>query len=614
MTSYVPPEQTVCLKSLPKSKLDSTSVAIRRLTSPTGMSPTPDKDPACAGQFLLYANYTSPRDAQRARDTIAEWATDKFPDRAPLVFVKSEITNAPYFAVFVASTPAGTTSADVEGVFAPYGRLHDQKRSCTINADQGTFFVNFAEYESAVAALNAARRREVRLHGSILVASPARNTMFINEILSSASREGIWSFSLDDAKRVGDSMDEWAPQPAGIDALLRAIRTRFVFDRKERRFHIMDARASMAPVEPARAANHQPSSPPRPASPDPATPKEKKLMMARLVAIEKEILHENIPILVKVFQTSWFEAKGSVWEDSVPDQVPSSALELQEDMYLQTMPAYMLKPIQDWDLTSVTGALMVLSLRAQLMKRSGATAACAEAPTDGHAFSPYRVLVQDNIVTHDDLQQKFGPAFLGAQVHPVHALQTIRFLRNILAHLGGTTKGLSQGAFTCLYTLATDSFRTLVRMLSDEDAAEFEERCAQSLASVDEAATTCGDSRCLSDDGASEAETETDGGSSFEASQETAVEGAAAGGGKTGDVGARITTLGQMLSHLGLADICLLKLERQGFDLEILLESLSVGREALMQDLQHAGVDMQGHRSKIANFLHRHAQTVAPGA
>ncbi|MGB1591266.1 MAG: hypothetical protein ACPIOQ_00825, partial [Promethearchaeia archaeon] len=64
----------------------------------------------------------------------------------------------------------------------------------------------------------------------------------------------------------------------------------------------------------------------------------------------------------------------------------------------------------------------------------------------------------------------------------------------------------------------------------------------------------------------------------------------------------------------GLADICLLKLERQGFDLEILLESLSVGREALMQDLQHAGVDMQGHRSKIANFLHRHAQTVAPGA
>ena len=613
MTSHVQPEQTVCLKSLPKSKLDSTLDAIRRLTSPASMSPTPDRDPARAGQFLLYANYTSPRDAQRARDAIAEWATDKFPDRVPSVFVKSEMTHAPYFAVFVASTPPGTASADVEGVFAPYGRLHDQKRSCTINADQGTFFVNFAEYEGAVAALNAARRREVRLHGSILVANPALNTMFINEILSSATREGVWSFSLDDAKRVGESMHEWAPQPAGIDALLRAIRTRFVFDRKVRRFHIVDARASMAPVEPARAANHQAPSPPRPASPDPATPKEKKLMRARLVVIDQEMLHENIPILVKLFQTLWFEAKGSAWEDSVPDQVPSSGLELQEDMYLQTMPAWMLKPIQDWDLTSVTGALMVPPLRAQLMKRSGATAACAEAPTDGHAISPYRVLVQDNIVTHDDLQQKFGPAFLGAQVHPVHALKTIRFLRNILSHLGGTTKGLSPGAFTCLYTLASDSFRTLVRMLGDEDAAEFEERCAQSLASLDEEATTCGDSRCLSDDGASEAETETDEGSSFEGSQETAVEGAASGG-KTGDVGARITTLGQMLSHLGLADICLLKLERQGFDLEILLESLSVGREALMQDLQHAGVDMQGHRSKIANFLHRHAQTVARGA
>jgi len=58
MAVFVQNEQTLCIKPAPRHMVDRTMRAVRDCkTSPMlGVSPFADRDTACAGQFLVYAN------------------------------------------------------------------------------------------------------------------------------------------------------------------------------------------------------------------------------------------------------------------------------------------------------------------------------------------------------------------------------------------------------------------------------------------------------------------------------------------------------------------------------------------------------------------------------
>lgn len=61
-------------------------------------------------------------------------------------------------------------------------------------------------------------------------------------------RESKNSFSIDDAKRVGEEIKDWPPQPSDIEALLKAIPQHFDFDRKTKLFHVIDRSATISPA------------------------------------------------------------------------------------------------------------------------------------------------------------------------------------------------------------------------------------------------------------------------------------------------------------------------------------------------------------------------------
>ena len=61
-------------------------------------------------------------------------------------------------------------------------------------------------------------------------------------------RERKNSFSIDDAKRVGEEIKDWPPQPSDIEALLKAIPQHFAFDRKRKLFHVIDRSATISPA------------------------------------------------------------------------------------------------------------------------------------------------------------------------------------------------------------------------------------------------------------------------------------------------------------------------------------------------------------------------------
>ena len=250
MSDIVPPEQTVCIKSVQQSMLQRVQDAISKQETKAklGVFCVSDQDRACAGKFLVYANYASGREAVRARDSLEAWVADKWPlhhGERPLVMLNSDLSNHMYFAVYVANTPMGTTPAELAPVFAKYGPL---RKICAIKKiKEHEFFINFVTYAGADAALQAARCGALLFEGSVLQANAARNTKYINTLIAKM-RERKNSFSIDDAKRVGEEIKDWPPQPSDIEALLKAIPQHFTFDRKRKLFHVIDRSATISPA------------------------------------------------------------------------------------------------------------------------------------------------------------------------------------------------------------------------------------------------------------------------------------------------------------------------------------------------------------------------------
>jgi len=369
MTHFVPPSQTVCVKPVPHGLVQRIVDNISHKTNPTTVAYSLDKDPSCTGQYLIYANYKCARDAQRACDTIEALFADTWSASSsrPRVVVKSDMQK-PYFALYVANTPPGTSPADLEGLFSSYGPLHATCKICAIQDADNAFFVNFATFEGVSSALRAAGSRSLRFQGSVLFANAARNTMFINNLISTMRADRRYSFSLDEAKRVGEQMADWPPQTSSIEALLKAIPQHFALDRSTKRFHLIDHNAPLSPAQSQTA----PLTPPR--TPSPVMVKdmlqdEDRAMMQRKHAMSN-LLHSNFDLLHQLFLTVWYEAKGEAWVDS-EGWASSSGAELQEELYYAELPPMMLKPVQDWDLSTLGAALMARSLKAKLGEMSG---------------------------------------------------------------------------------------------------------------------------------------------------------------------------------------------------------------------------------------------------
>jgi len=238
-THAVAPGQTIVIKSVPQTLVKRVHETVKQNTSATSVHSTPDKDPKCAGQFLFYANYASGRDAQKARDTLQDWVDDKWPSttaRRPTIMTKQSF-DVLSFGVFVTGAPRFTEPARIEHIFARLGMLHTGGKVCAIK-DGYAFFVNFADYEGAQAALEAARSGRLYCEGCELQVRAQRNTLFINELVGQMHEAGKRAFSLDDAKRVGDRMKDWAPQPKDVAALLSRI-SHWEWDRRSRQFRFV---------------------------------------------------------------------------------------------------------------------------------------------------------------------------------------------------------------------------------------------------------------------------------------------------------------------------------------------------------------------------------------
>ena len=123
----------------------------------------------------------------------------------------------------------------------------------------------------------------------------------------------------------------------------------------------------------------------------------------------------------------------------------------------------MLEPIADWDLTTLASALNATSLNATLASmctRAGIAADCDAT----HARC--MVLVEKRVVSsHEDLQKYLVRYFCRSGTSPTAALQTIRFLRNILSHLKGSVTGLLEGCSILFCEVASEALRTLAAVL-----------------------------------------------------------------------------------------------------------------------------------------------------
>jgi hypothetical protein len=78
-----PPEQTVVVKGVWKSRVTMLEQAIRSKCGAVAVNSVADKDPLCQKNYLIYANYTSPGNAKKGKDKLEHWLDDNwsFPNR-----------------------------------------------------------------------------------------------------------------------------------------------------------------------------------------------------------------------------------------------------------------------------------------------------------------------------------------------------------------------------------------------------------------------------------------------------------------------------------------------------------------------------------------------------
>ena len=103
-------------------------------------------------------------------------------------------------------------------------------------------------------------------------------------------------------------------------------------------------------------------------------------------------------------------------------------------------------------------------------------------PDSACLYDRFEVLVQDDVISQDDLVHKYGPAFISSHSNAAQAIQTIRFMRNILCHTKGSVRGLTSHSFNCLWDLASEAFINIATEVGEDYTKTFEKRRSKLLA------------------------------------------------------------------------------------------------------------------------------------
>jgi len=327
----------------------------------------------------------------------------------------------------------------------------------------------------------AHERRELRLENSVMCANPARNTTFVNLLIKRLRDERKFSFTVDEAIKVAASMrkEEWPPKSSEVSNLCCAVPKRFLFGPETKQFLLIDPQARLAPKRPSPIDTSEHDAEVAGEDVEPASP---TLTRKSRLRVAKDFLEDHFDLLQTLFLELWCKAKGRSWEDSWGGIASSSVVELREELCREEE-RKMLAPLRDWDLPMLCTALTARSLKEQLEQHANTSSPREDVLTDA---SRLRVLVDDKIVTLEDLEEKYAACFL-ANTRAPQAVQTIRFVSNILFHLGGRVcvTGLSKKAFDVLFGVTKGAFETLAQVLCDshpETTARFYERCRESPA------------------------------------------------------------------------------------------------------------------------------------
>lgn len=80
MTWHVESARTICLKGVPAAHAKRVCEAVVQAAPPThGMTHSPEREHGRGDECLVYANYASAVEAQRARDSVQAWLDDGWP-------------------------------------------------------------------------------------------------------------------------------------------------------------------------------------------------------------------------------------------------------------------------------------------------------------------------------------------------------------------------------------------------------------------------------------------------------------------------------------------------------------------------------------------------------
>ena len=120
----IPPSQTATIKGVDRARLRQFQEAVMCGTQrAVSVHAVHDKDPSCEGKLLVYANYSSDRDALLELDRLRQFIDDHFPCSGIDAMLKSDLQK-PCFAVFVGNAPPSSSKDEMGAFFRNFGRLH----------------------------------------------------------------------------------------------------------------------------------------------------------------------------------------------------------------------------------------------------------------------------------------------------------------------------------------------------------------------------------------------------------------------------------------------------------------------------------------------------------
>lgn len=485
-------EQTVCIKGVPKQHAGHVKALL--LGASAGIKSvfdTADKAVEHTGCVLVYLNYASEAAAAFGRDevqsAVLQWWQPGW-GGPPSIMLKSELVS-PYFAVYVEGAP-GITLAEVADACRDYADVHPSVGTL-VHTNDAALFLNLQRYGDAEKVLKAGQSGCLRLNGAVCTVHEARNTTFVSAVVEAMQHEGSHTFGPEDVSKVRAAMHdkEWPPSSAVMWNILKAASDVFEFAPCNTRFALRDNVVQAAIKKRRRlpwlalctigvdVACETPT-PQTSAQPSPQTPEERKLASERKAAVDKQ-LQTSYDMISEIFSSMWFLAhKGTgPWIDSMPGFPSVSLLQLQQEIGMYQVPPRMMRPLGDWDLSTLLNAFCNSSAVHALPGPETTIAARGERVCT-------RVLVDCGILLEDEYQQ-YAPCFESHNHDPRAALCTIRYVRNLMCHMPGSVQGLSQPAFECVWGLLTGSLRLLATCMGKEHmlvihkqhAAMFEEMC-----------------------------------------------------------------------------------------------------------------------------------------